>query len=261
MKTLFIILISFISFSFTIEHDNVFAKGELISCQHKLQGVSTDMAGTIKIVNNSTLRRLPKVVDDLSIALEKAEFGIEDLGENGLVIYLNDMHDRRYDVSAFVMTNMEDTGYHVKINMFNRQASDKALAATLIHEIMHCVLLDIYKRAIERDSKAMAIIKGFDEILNTEFPGPHHNFFYLMNSGEDGQHELLYHLFYPEMVSILTRFAKIHRVPFFDYMEPKVLMWSGLQKTGVYEGLPYDERKDIETAILREKGLTVMAGD
>ena len=248
------------SVSFTNQHYGRF-KNAAMPTQHILKDGPTQLSNSIKIINNSSLKHLPKVIHDLSIVLHKAQFGSMDLDQNGFVIYLNDVDNKRYDVSAFVAMNIEDNSYHVKLCRFNKQASDKALAATLIHEIMHCVLLNVYKRAIEKDSRATAIIKNFNAMLEFEFPGPNHDFFYLMNIGEDGQHELLYHLFYVEMVAILNEFANIHHPRFLDHNEPEHLMWSGLQKTGAYQALTNEERQSIEIAILREKGLAIDFGD
>jgi hypothetical protein len=56
------------------------------------------------------------------------------------------------------------------------------------------------------------------------------DFFVLMNSGDAGQHELMYRLFYPQMVSLLKRFAKIHGESFSDYDDPERIMWSGCRE-------------------------------
>ena len=261
MKWILIPIASFIFLAFTSRRTGSFTEVGLIPKQDVMKQVQAELPGSIQIINNSSLRRLPHVIVNLSAVLERAKFEPEGLlSGNGLTIYLNDVHYKGAEVSASVMTNVEDATYHVKLNSSNRQASDKALAATLIHEIMHCVLLNIYRNAIQNDGRALAIIKFFDEKLKMGFCGPNHNFFYLMNNGEDGHHELMYNLFYPEMVSLLTKFAKIHKMPFIDYREPELLMWSGLQKTEEYERLPYEERKEIESAILREKGLQVDVG-
>jgi len=262
MKWILIPIASFIFLAFTNRRTGSFAKGGLIPKHDVMKQVQAESPDAIKIINNSSLKHLPHVITDLLIVLEKSELHAEDLlNKNGMTIYLNDVHYKSFEVSASVMNDVEDATYHVKLNRFNRQASDKALAATLIHEIMHCVLLDIYRNAIQRDNRALSIINNFNEKLKNGFPGLNHNFFYLMNSGEDGQHELMYHLFYTEMVSLLTHFGKIHKAPFLDYREPELLMWSGLQKTEEFIRLTFEERKDIEMAILREKGLPVDFGD
>jgi len=142
----------------------------------------------------------------------------------------------------------------MQLNSFNKKASGKALAATLIHEIMHCVLLDMDKYARMADKKSIGA-GSFDSTLRRRYNISRDEFFSLMNSGEAGQHELMYRLFYRDMVSLLKQFAKVHREPFLDYRDPDFLVWSGLQKTAEYEKLSYEERREIETAILREKGL------
>jgi hypothetical protein len=261
MKWIFIMIASFMSASFTDQHNGWIERDAHMQKDHNPKDEPTELFNSIKIINNSSLKHLPNVIRDLSIVLDKTQFASMNLSQNGFLIYLNDVENKRYNVSAFVTVNMEDTNYHVKLCTFNKRASDKALAATLIHEIMHCVLLNVYKRAVRKDSKAIATIKNFNVMLERGFPGQNHDFFYLMNIGEDGQHELLYHIFYPQMVAILNQFANIHRPRFLDYSEAELLMWSGLQKTGAYGRLTTEERKDIETAILREKGFATDLGD
>jgi len=261
MKGILVVLTSFIFLAFSSKRAGSIDKNELVRGNDWIKQVQAELPGSIKIINNSSLKHLPHVITDLSIVLEGSEFLAGLLSNNGLTIYLNDVHYKSFNVSASVMRHVEDATYHVTLNRFNRQASDRALAATLIHEIMHCVLLSIYQAAIQKDNRARMIITGFDEKLNNVVQAPNHNFFYLMNSGEDAQHEVMYHILYPEMVSLLIKFAKMHKAPFIDYRDPELLMWSGLQKIAEYETLTYDERKDIETAILREKGLPVDFGD
>ena len=129
------------------------------------------------------------------------------------------------------------------------QAEDKALAATLIHEIMHCVLLNIYRRAQKQDEQAFNSIKSFGFNNASEF-------FDLMNEGETASHELMYRLFYPRMVSILERFTEIHKQTL-NSKEAEFLMWSGLQKTNAFKKLSDDEKIDIGLTILKAKGFSV----
>jgi hypothetical protein len=261
MKLIFIITVSFFSLCFTTLPDN-YVTGPVVSPHYQLKRVELDSPCSIKIINNSSLRYLPRVIRDLSIALGESDLqGVGLLNKKGFDIYLNDVRYKSFEISATVITRAEDTSYHVLLNRFNKLASDKALAATLIHEIMHCLLLDIHRNAIRRDRNSLEVIKYFDSILRKRLLTSNQNFFYLMNSGEDGQHELMYHLLYPAMVSLLIRFAQIHKQSFVDRNEPELLMWTGLQKTGEFAKLSREERREIEAAILREKGLTFNQGD
>jgi hypothetical protein len=262
MKLFFIIIVSFFSLCFTAHPDGNYAPDAAISTHYQVKKVELDSPCAIKIINNSSLKYLPRVIRDLSIALGESD--LHDAGllnKKGFDIYLNDVRYKSFEISATVITRAEDASYHILLNRYNKQASDKALAATLIHEIMHCVLLDIYRNAIRRDRNAVEIIKYLDSILRNRLLASNQNFFYLMNSGEDGQHELMYHIFYPAMVSLLIRFAEIHKPAFVHRREPELLMWTGLQKTGEFGKLSREERWEIEAAILREKGLMFNQGD
>jgi len=217
-----------------------------------VEEVGSDSLRSIRIINNTSLKSLRGVVRDLSLVINESGFqGKFPLGKEGLTVYLHDFICRSFTISATVMNSFSATTFNVKINKFNAQAEDKALAATLIHEIMHCVLLNIYRRAQKKDAQALNCIISFGlNKINA------YNFFDLMNEGETGSHELMYCLFYPQMVLMLERFAEIHKQTL-NTKEAEFLMWSGLQYTDAYRKLSEERRGDIEFAILTAKGFEI----
>lgn len=211
----------------------------------------------IRFINASKLKRIPAVIRDLSVALNESTLQEEYLSERkGLTIYLNDFTSNSFEISAAVQHQRNDTIYHLKLNRFNQQATDMALAATLIHEIMHCVLMDIFERAVQGEQKAIEKVRAFgpgkrDSTYNLE-----NDFFYLMNKGNAGNHELMSRFFYPQMVSLLERFAIIHKDAF--YLNKKItgpMMWTGLQNTNAYKKLNDNDKRNIQSTILEEKGI------
>jgi len=131
-----------------------------------------------------------------------------------------------------------------------------ALAATLIHEIMHCVLININNRARANDPQAISAIEKFNKRIKDPSSFSGNPFFALMNCGEKGQHELMYQLFYPDMVLLLERFAQIHKPNLWYGKNAGFLMWSGLQQTTEFQKLNFDEQKEINLTILSEKGFS-----
>jgi hypothetical protein len=251
MKSVFIILIAtLLFFSCGTQQKNIASIED--DAMVKIDEAGNDPLQSFRIINNTSLKSLRGVVRDLSLALN--EPGSHEkflLGKEGLTVYLHDFICRSFTISAIVMHSFSATTFNVKINKFNEQAEDKALAATLIHEIMHCVLLNIYRRAQKQDEQAFNSIISFGLSKNNA-----DNFFDLMNEGESGSHELMYCLFYPQMVLILERFAEIHKQTL-NTKEAEFLMWSGLQKTGAYQKLNDEKRYDIEFTILKAKGFEV----
>ena len=196
------------------------------------------------------------MIRDLSAALGESIFQDDVFcGKTGFSIYLYDVTCNSFENSAAVRYHVDDTMYHLKLNRFNKQAIDRALAATLIHEIMHCILLDVDKRAMHGDEKALTSILNLGLNRNDTSNVFNNEFFVLMNSGEAGQHELMYRLFYPQMVILLERWAEIHNEPFFDDEDAQNLMWTGLQRTKAYQGLNDEKKEEIEVAILKTKGV------
>jgi hypothetical protein len=209
-------------------------------------------------MNASSLKRLPAVLRDLSAAMNESTFQSAGLfGENGLSIHLYDVTCKSFERAAAIRYQANDTVYHLKLNRLNKQAADKALATTLIHEIMHCVLLNLDTKAKHLDGQAISRILDFGLNRNDTSNFFNNQFFVQMNIGEEGQHELMYELFYPQMVSVLERFAEIHNEPFWDRKDVESLMWSGLQGTNAYKKLNDEEKHNIELAILRAKGLKI----
>jgi hypothetical protein len=235
------------------QHSNESAR-YAIPIQLQAKRVDEDSSQSLRIINASSLKRLPAVIKDLSAAFRESIFheGLL-LGKNGITIYVHDVTCNSFENSASVLYQIGDTLYHLKLNRFNQQATDRALAATLIHEIMHCVLLDIYTRGRQKEEKAMTSIMSFGLNKNDTSNFFNNDFFILMNSGDDGEHELMHQLFYPQMVSLLERFASIHKEAFFNYSDAGYLMWSGLQKTRAYKKLGDEEKRAIELTILTAK--------
>jgi hypothetical protein len=251
MKLVFIILTAtLLFFSCGTQQKNIASIGNVVPVKDEEAG--NEPLQSIRIVNNTSLQSLSGVVRDLCLVMNGPGFRERLLlGEEGLTIYLHDLNSGSFTISAVALYEFSATTFKVKINRFNERAEDKALAATLIHEIMHCVMLNIYRRAQKQDAQAFNSILSFR--LNKINAG---DFFDLMNEGETGSHELMYRLFYPQMVLLLERFAEIHKQTL-DSKEAEFLMWSGLQKINAYQKLSYEMRFDIETTILTAKGFEI----
>ena len=251
MKLVFIILTAtLLFFSCGTQQKNIASIGNVAPAKDEEAG--NEPLQSIRIINNTSLQSLSGVVRDLCHVMNGPGFRERLLlGEEGLTIYLHDLNSGSLTISAVVLNDFSATTFKVKINRFNERAEDKALAATLIHEIMHCVMLNIYRRAQRQDAQAFNSIISFkSNKINAD------DFFNLMNEGETGSHELMYRLFYPQMVLLLERFAEIHKQTL-DSKEAEFLMWSGLQKIDAYRKLSYEMRFDIETTILTAKGFEI----
>lgn len=253
MKFFFVIFGSLVLSSFT--------KQSLIDAKSsteyfKVKENPFDSSQPVHILNNSSIKRLPGVIKDLSTALNQSTFKAKGLlNDHKLEIYLYDVYNKGFDTSAAVMYQPEENMYYLKLNSFNKKAADRALCATLIHELMHCILMDIDKNARKGDVKALGIVETFDSILGKKSFNSDGSFFMLMNTGEAGQHELIYRLFFGDMILLMKQFGSIHEEYFWGSKEPEYLLWSGLQRIKEYSELTYGERWKIETSIFRAKGL------
>src|SRR5262245_9583790 len=113
-----------------------------------------DSLQSIRIVNNTSLKSLRRVVKDLYRVMNDSSFRTKfPLGQEGLTVYLSESSYKDFIISASVMNSFSATTFNVVINKYNRAAEDKALAATIIHEITHCVLLSVYRRAQKLDKQ------------------------------------------------------------------------------------------------------------
>ena len=259
MKSVFIILVTFFSgYPSGWEQNNIALAGPAILNQFQTTIIGRDPRASIRIINTSALKQLPAVIQDLSAAFKGSSFPDGFLlGENGFAVYLYDMNCNSFKNSATVQYKPGDTIYRLGLNRFNQGAADNALAATVIHELMHCVLLNIYERAKKEDKRAFTGIMGFGLNRNDTSSFFNNDFFGLINSGNEGQHELMYQLFYTQMVSLLERFAEIHNKPFLNHKDAESLMWSGLQQTDAYRKLSEEEKRAIELTILAAKGIEI----
>jgi hypothetical protein len=258
MKPVFIVLLTSVFFLFGWRHKNI-SLTTGASSKIPLTHGNGDSSQAIRIINGSSLKRLPGVVRDLSLALKNSDFnGGTILDKNGFAVYLYDVTCNSFENSAAVRYHVNDTIYHVKLNRFNRLATDDALAATLIHELMHCVLLDLFNDARKGNEKSIATIESFGFNRLDSSNSLNNEFFKLMNRGDEGQHELIYRIFYPRMVSLLIGFAELHKNAFSNHKGAEQLMWSGLQETSAYKKLSAEERREIGFAILKAKGVATI---
>ena len=257
--TVSILLTSFICFSLHWHVGSVTYSKSATPNQFGMKEADGDSSQSIQFINASSLKRLPSVIKDLTVAFSSSLFRNKYLlGGNGFAIYLYDVTCNGFENSAAVRYQVNDTIYHLKLNRYNQLATDKALATTLIHEIMHCVLLDIYKRAKAGEEKARVSIMNFGLSKNDTSSFFNNEFFGLMNSGDPGQHELIYQLFYADMVSLLEDFEAIHTGILLNHKYAERLLWSGLQETNAYKKLRDEEKRDIEFAILKAKGIEIV---
>jgi hypothetical protein len=258
MKSIFTILVASLFFQPSGWRSNNTLTENRILNQLGVNQADRDTCQPLRFTNASSLKRLPAVIRDLTAALSDPLFQDELLlGKNKLSIYVYDVTCNSFENSAGVLYQTGDTVYRLKLNRFNQLAADRALATTLIHEIMHCVLLDIYTRAKKKDEKAMARVMDFGLNKNDTSNFFNNDFFVQMNSGNDGQHELIYELFFPRMVALLERFARIHGKAFADHRNAEYLIWSGLQKTTAYQALSDEEKSEIELTIFETKGINI----
>jgi len=246
MKSLFIIpMISFFNF-LGVQNNNATLTELQFSNQSGINQSASDSSAYYRFINASSLKHLPLVIKDLNVALNKSKFKNGDfLNGVGFTIYLYDFDGKSFEKSA-VTQKISDTLYHVKLNRYNSRATDKALAVTLIHQTMHCLLLDLHGRATLGDNKAVASVLNFGLPKNDTSNFFNNDFFVLMNGGEPGQHELIHQLFYPQMVALLKDFETIHNKAFSDHYKAEYLIWSGLQSTDGFKKLQDEEKGNVD---------------
>jgi hypothetical protein len=220
-----------------------------------IQVENTGITPAVYINNSSALKQLPAIIKDLTAVLNESFTYEKNFLNKNLVINLYDVNCGSFKTSALLQYSNNDSSYLLKLNRFNHRASDKALAVTLIHEIMHCAMIDIYQRAKRGEQRAVDIVLNFGLSNNGSNDIFQNEFFVLMNKGNEGQHELMHRLFYKYMVSLLDRFSRIHGGVVRDYRHSEMLMWSGLQATAAYKKLDEEEKKEIEWAIVKAKGM------
>lgn len=230
--------------------------GDITFSQSGIKSIGEAPVQEVRYINGSRLRRLPSVIRDLLTAINESCYLKTLFGDKELTIYLNDVTLKSFKISASVQYAAYDSVFHVDLNSANWQATDLALATTLIHETMHCILLSIADRARMKEPEALSTVQNFEQYITgkSDFD---YNFFGLMNRGEPGQHELMCLLLYPEMKRLLERFATLHNIIVSEQENVELLIWSGLQFTDAYKKLTEEKKQEIITAILTAKGIPV----
>jgi hypothetical protein len=222
------------------------------------QNVFTGSQGSqsIRFLNESRLKNLPAILNRLSVVLnEEAPELNKWLAGDGFSVRIFDISCESFEHVAAIRYQARDSVFQLKLNAFNQHASDRALAATLIHETMHCILLHTLKRVQQGDKNALQQIADLGLAQPDSSNAYSNQFFVLVNQGQEGQHEMMYQLLYPTMVALLQRFIEIHEGVSVNPSVAEYLMWSGLQGTKAYKSLDPEEQKQIESTLLSAKGV------
>ena len=149
----------------------------------------SDTSQLLYITNNSSLKRLPAVLKHLSLALRESSFNLGGLlGKFEFRIDVQDFNSKDFGTAATVLYRPGDPVFYLQLNKLNKHASDRALAATLIHELMHCILLSIDQNARRGNEIALSFIKEFNQKIRDPFGCSVNNFYDLMNRHGEGQH-------------------------------------------------------------------------
>jgi hypothetical protein len=211
----------------------------------------------IRFVNQSSLKKLPVVLQHLDSVLNGPFSGIRKwVGGEGFSVRIYDITCESFEYAAAIVYKGTDSVFQLKLNRFNEKASERALAATLIHETMHCLLLHLLKRVQKEEEEALQLIVNFGLTQLQDSSNRYNNdFFILMNKGQEGQHELIYRLCYPYMVQLLQRFIEKYEGRSAGPLYAQQLMWSGLQGTTAYKKLDEAEKREIEATLLAAKGV------
>ncbi len=210
----------------------------------------------IRFVNQSSLEKLPVVLQHVDSVLNGPVPGIKKwIGEEGFSVRIYDITCESFECAAAIVYRGTDSVFQLKLNRFNEKASERALAATLIHETMHCLLLHLLKRVQKGDEEALQLIMDFGLTRQDSSNMYNNDFFILMNRGQEGQHELMYKLYYSYMVQLLQRFIEKYEGRSERSLYAQQLMWSGLQGTTAYKKLDEAEKREIEATLLAAKGM------
>ena len=149
---------------------------------------------------------------------------------------------------------MNDT-FVVKINTYYNKATDLATAATIIHEAVHCQLLNWFRHMILLNDtvKATQVAKDFGWVFTKEISGynPAYHNIILINPPTEHHHVMADH-FIALMARALENFGhkKGINAPYSYYEK---LAWSGLLDSRAFKALSTNRRLAIEEVINAEK--------
>ena len=125
LKLITVTVVACVLISFGTHHHNVVLMQSVIPQKFQTTQEEGNSSHAIRFINASSLKHLPAVISDLSVAINEPAIQEKVFSSvNGFAIYLYDATCNSFERSATVQYAVKDTVYHLKLNRFNRQAID-----------------------------------------------------------------------------------------------------------------------------------------
>jgi hypothetical protein len=151
--------------------------------------------------------------------------------------------------------NVSTNDFKVSINKYFNQATDLALATTIIHEAFHCQLMSWFREAVKNNNLALQqeLATQYGYLFTSEILSSDSNLSHIVNGMNKTQHQDIVNRYKDMIASALLEFAKARGIENIDIEYCKDLAWSGTMDSKAFEDLKDDDKERIIDRVNAEK--------
>jgi hypothetical protein len=151
--------------------------------------------------------------------------------------------------------NTSTSDFNVSINKYFSDATDLALATTIIHEGFHCQLMSWFREAVKNNNLTLQkeLTTQYGYLFTSEFTSLDNSLAYIVNNANATQHQDMVNRYINMIAEALNEFAKARGITGIDLEYCKDLAWSGTMDSKAFKELPQDDQERIVDRVNAEK--------
>jgi len=167
------------------------------------------------------------------------------------------MADLGAGVGGGTTPNVATSDFDVKLNSYFDDATDLALATTVIHEAFHCQLMSWFREAVVNNDQARKeqLAADYGYIFSQEILNMDSSLVAIVNGGNATQHQDIVNRYKDMIAEALFQFAQAKSINA-DLNYCKDLAWSGTFDSRAFQALSFNEQQRIIERVNAEKDPT-----
>jgi hypothetical protein len=195
------------------------------------------------------------VVNQLSILNENLPVLIRNFfSSNGNFSMTLKMADLGQGSGGITYSNISSSEFEVKINSYFNEATNLALATTIMHEAFHCQLMSWFREAIINNNQVLKeqLAAQYGYIFSQEIISIDSSLAPIVHGGNTTQHQDIVTRYKDLISEALFQFAQSKGIDV-DLNYCKDLAWSGTFDSRAFQELPYNDQLRIVNRVNAEK--------
>jgi hypothetical protein len=164
------------------------------------------------------------------------------------------MADLGAGTGGITTPNVKTSDFSVKLNSFFGEATDLALATTILHEAFHCQLMSWFREAITNNDQTRKeqLATSYGYLFSTEIINIDSSLAAIVNGGNATQHQDIVNKYKGMIADALYQFAQTKGINI-DLSYCEDLSWSGTFDSKAFQDLSENDQQRIIERVNAEK--------